>query len=399
MKKNIRNALGVLLVIVAALVAWHLLAEPGRATGSNTEDRANTVAAVRTIRGTLAHTITLTAEFRPYQQIDVHAKVAGFIQSIPVDIGDRVKAGDVLATLEIPELQEDLKRSAAALGAAREGVKQAEATYQAVHDVFTRLQQVAKDHPKLVAQQEIEDASSKDQGAAAGLASAKQHVEEAQADQSRETAMVDYSKITAPFDGVITKRFADVGSLIQAGTSSSTQATAVVSLAQENVLRAMFPVPESAVSAIHEGAAVRIDITGLGRTVQGTVTRFSRQLNRETRTMEAEVDVPNEDLSITAGMYGWAMLTLEEHKNALNVPVEAIATGANPTVYLIDKNNQIQERSVTTGMETPNRVEILSGLQQNDLIFLGNRGQVHPGMKVTPKVEEVAQANAEEKNG
>ena len=167
--------------------------------------------------------------------------------------------------------------------------------------------------------------------------------------------MFDYSKITAPFDGIVTKRYADVGALIQAGTSSSVSASAVVRFAQENVLRAMFPVPESAVSAVQNGAPVRIEVTGLGRTVQGNVTRFSRQLNIQTRTMEAEVDVPNDDLSITPGMFGWAELTLEEHKDVLSVPVQAINTGENPTVYVIDKNNKVEERPVKIGLETPNR--------------------------------------------
>ena len=400
MKKTLKYLLFAVVLLVVGLVGWHLIAgaEHTKAADADSGGTA-TVAAARVERGTLARTIRLTAEFRPYQEIDIHAKVAGFIKSIPVDIGDRVKQGDTIAILEVPELQEDLNKAQAGVDAANENVKQAEANYQGVHLDFTRLQQVSKDHPKLVAAQELDDLRAKDQSAAAALASARQHVGEAQAEQKRQLALVDYSKITAPFDGVVTKRYADVGALIQAGTSSSVSASAVVRFAQENVLRAMFPVPESAVSAVQADAPVQIEVSGLGRTVQGKVTRFSRQLNLQTRTMEAEVDLPNDDLSITPGMFGWAELTLEEHKDVLSVPVQALNTGENPTVYVIDKNNKVEERPVKIGLETPNRAEITSGVRQGELVLIGNRSQVRVGATVQAKVMETAQTTYSANNG
>lgn len=395
-KKIMKYLIIALLVLGAGWLGWHFLAGSTDARATRSNQSETIVAAVEATRGDLARTITLTAEFLPFQQIEVHSKVAGFVKTIPVDIGDRVKAGDVLATLEIPELEQDLKKAQAAVDAARQGVKQAEANYQVAHTDFTRLQQVAKDHPKLVAQQELDTVSGKDQAAAAALASARQHVEEAQAEQSRQLAMVDYSRITAPFEGVITRRFADVGALIQAGTGSGT--TAVVSLAQENVLRVMFPVPESAVAAVTIDKPVQIQVSGLDRSVRGKVTRFSRQINRETRTMETEVDVPNDDLSITPGMYGWAELTLEERKDALNVPVQAVSSGDHPTVLLVNKNHELEERLVKVGLVGADQVEILEGLHPNDLVFIGNRSQVHAGMRVQPKVVDGV-ASTEKKNG
>jgi RND family efflux transporter MFP subunit len=395
MKKNIKYLIVALVLVAAGLVAWRFFGAGAGATVQ--ENEAIPVSAAATARGSLAKTIRLTAEFRAYQDIDVHAKVAGFIQSIPVDIGDEVKEGGVLATLEIPELDQDLKKAAAGVEAARDDVNKAQADYQEAHEVFTRLRAVATEHPKLIAQQDIDDASAKDQAAAAALASARQQVEEAQAGQSREVALVDYSKIVAPFDGVVTRRYADTGALIQAGTSSSTEGTAVVRFAQENVLRVTFPVPESAVASVKEGVPVGIEVSGLDRTLQGTVTRFSKQLDPETRTMETEVDIPNPDLGITPGMYGWAELTIEERKDVLNVPVEAVSSGEAPTVYLIGKDNTIEERPVKIGLETPNRIEIVSGLQQGDLVFIGNRGRVRPGELVSPRVIDAAQTDYAEK--
>ena len=387
-------------VLLVVFVGWHFVAGSSRAnTADSKQGGITNVAVARVERSTLAHTIRLSAEFRAYQEIDIHAKVAGFIKSIPVDIGDRVKQGDTIATLEVPELQEDLNKAQAGVDAANQNVKQADANYQGVHLDFTRLEQVSREHPRFVAQQELDNARAKDQSAAAALESARQHVGEAQAEQKRELAMFDYSKITAPFDGVVTKRYADVGSLIQAGTSSSVAASAVVRFAQENVLRAMFPVPESAVAAVHDGAPVEIRLNGLDRTVAGKVTRYSHQMNPQTRTMETEVDIPNDDLSITPGMFGWAELTLEVHKDVLCVPVQALKAGDNPTVYVIDKNNKVAERPVKLGLETPNRAEILSGLDQGDLVYIGNRSQVHVGATVQPKIMPTSQTSYAASNG
>jgi RND family efflux transporter MFP subunit len=394
MKKNLKYPIAALIALGAALTAWHF-----RVPRDNSQPDLDPtpVSVAPATRGALAKTIRLTAEFFPYQEIDVHSKVAGYIQSIPVDIGDRIKEGGLIATLEIPELDQDLKKAAAGVEAARDEVNKAQADEAVVHLAFTRLQAVATDHPKLVAEQDIDDARAKDQAAAAALASANRQVEEAQAEQSREMALVDYSKIAAPFDGVVTRRYADTGALIQAGTNSSSQDSAVIRFAQENILRVRFPVPESAVESVKIGAPVEIKISGLNRTLQGPVTRFARQLNPDTRTMETEVDIQNPDLSITPGMYGWANLTIDERKDVLNVPVEAISSGDQPSVYLIGKDNKIEERPVQTGLETPNRVEIVSGLQQGDLVFIGNRSGVHPGQLVKPEPIDTAQIAYAEK--
>lgn len=335
MKARWKYPVATVAALALLLLCWHFFARPTRA-GADEEEAAPTVAVVRAERGNLEKTITLTADFRAYQEIDLHAKVAGFVRSIPVDIGDRVKQGGVIATLEIPELQEDLKKAQAGVDAANAAVNESKANYQAVHLDFTRLQQVSRSNPKLVAGQELDDARSKDQAAAASLANTEQRVGEAEAEQKRQVALVDYSRIVAPFDGVVTKRYADVGAMIQAGTSS--EGSPVVRFAQENVVRTLFPVPESAAGAIRAGAPVSIRITGMNRTIQGVVTRFARQFDASTRTMQTEADLPNEDLAITPGMFGWATLVLEARKNVLSIPLEGLSVGETPTVYVVGKD-------------------------------------------------------------
>src|SRR5262249_3361562 len=155
----------------------------------------------------------------PYQEIDLHAKVAGFVKSINVDIGDRVNEGDVLATLEIPELAEDLEKATALLHRNEEEIKRATAAHDEAHVVFTRISSINQTKPNLIAQQEIDAAQAKDQTAEAALAAAKQEAQVALAEVKKLKAMADFCKITAPFSGVITKRFADEGALVQGGVT------------------------------------------------------------------------------------------------------------------------------------------------------------------------------------
>jgi RND family efflux transporter MFP subunit len=347
---------------------------------------AATVAVAKVSRTDLARRLTLSAELQPFQEIAVHAKVAGYVRSIRVDVGDHVKAGDTIALLEIPEANDDVKRAAATSHAAEAEVRRAQAHYDDVHVASQRLLEVAKQQPNLIAQQDLDTARARDEDAAAGLEASRRRLEESQANQARMKTMLDYGSITAPFDGVVTKRYADVGALIQAGTSSNTQALPVVSLAQDRLLRLLFPVPETAVPFIREGTPVDVEVSARQRTFKGTVARFAGLVDRATRTMVTEVDVPNADLSLTPGMYASVRVTLEERKNALSVPIDAVAGG---TVWAVNGGGALEERKVETGMETPDRLEIRSGVAENDLVVIGARARLRPGDRVRPKLLEV----------
>src|SRR5262249_47652149 len=151
------------------------------------------------------------AEFRPYEEIELHAKVSGFVDAIPVDIGDRVTNGQLLATLEIPELKDDLERAQALQKRSEEEAKKAEAEHEEAHLAYTRLAAVDQAKPNLVAQQEIDPARAKDRAAEAAWATAKQQIQVTQADVKKLRTMLKYCRITAPFDGVVTKRSVDPG--------------------------------------------------------------------------------------------------------------------------------------------------------------------------------------------
>jgi multidrug efflux pump subunit AcrA (membrane-fusion protein) len=205
----------------------------------------------------LSRNLVLTAEFKPYQEVDVMAKVAGYIKQINVDVGDRVKEGDLLATLEIPEMKDDLNRATAAMERssadvthAGDEVRRAESAHDIAHLLLQRLKAVNDKKPGLIAQQDIDVAQSKDleaeaQVAAAksALAASKEQVHVNNSDVERVHTLMDYTRVTAPFTGVVTMRYADKGSMIQAGTASQTQAKAVVRISENSTLRLILPVP------------------------------------------------------------------------------------------------------------------------------------------------------------
>lgn len=350
------------------------------------------VAATPVVKGEVFQEVTFGAELRPWQETDLHAKVTGFVESISVDAGDVVKDNQVLAVLEVPELRLEMEHAAASERRAQAEVGHAQAAFDEAHQAFSRLAATDKAQPKLIAAQDMDAARAKDRAAEAALLSAKEAVKVAATEVKKNQTMLDYAKITAPFAGVITKRYASTGALIQAGTSSG--AMPLVRLSQNDKLRAVFPISSSFVARVKIGDPVDLRIAGISKPISGKVARFSRKVETDTRTMEAEVDMPNTDLALIPGMYASAALKLDRKDQALVAPVEAVLrekTGA--TAWVVTKDNRIEERVVTVGLETPTKLEILSGLAENDLVMIGSRALITVGQTVQPKLLEATKAN------
>ena len=324
---------------------------------------APTVAVARTVRTHLASTMTLQGEFHPYQDVLIYAKVSGYVSAIRVDIGDRVKAGDLIATLEVPELKDQLAAAAA-------GEVHAETENAIAHLNYQRLTGVNQTQPNLIAQQDLDDSQAKDSATAATVALAK-------ADAAKYRTLVDYTRITAPFAGVITKRFADLGSLIQAGTSSGTMP--MVELAEDDLLRLRFPVPEAETPLIHAGNTVQCTVDAVHRTFAGKIVRDEWAIERSTRTMIAEVDVPNPGGELKAGMYATIVLPLQTASGVLAVPLQSLSGDEHTSVMVLGGDGVLSERRVTTGLRTADSAEITSGLNEGDLVVVGDRSGLHPG--------------------
>jgi RND family efflux transporter MFP subunit len=354
-------------------------------------------------RGNISHVLSLAGQFQPYQLIDVHAKVSGYVRHIYVDIGDRVHAGETIAVLEVPELnaqfrgsQSQSQRSKEEISLAQHEVSRAQASHLALQANYDRLAQASKTQPGLIAEQELDDARAKADASLAqvdaaesSLSAARQQSDVAKADMERVGAMQAYTTVTAPLNGVIVWRYADTGALIQAGTSSDTQSLPLVKLSQSDLLRLRLPVPEDAIGYIHDGDTVQIRIDALHRSITGKIVRFTRNVSLDTRTMETEVDVPNKDLSIDPGMYANTYVQLAHKENVLTIPLLAVQrndSGKN-TVLVVDSQNKVHQRTVGLGIQGSLLAEVKSGLEQGDRVVLGNAARYKDGETITPRVQ------------
>jgi RND family efflux transporter MFP subunit len=405
--KNARFA--ILAAVLLALTASSCARSGGAKEGPVTPD-LRTVAVASATRADLSSGVNLTAEFEPYQEIDVMAKVSGYIREIKVDIGDRVNEGQLLATIEIPEMQDDLTRASAAieeanadLAAARDELQRDESAHEMAHLSYTRILEVSKKERGIVPQQEVDEVHSRDlvaeaqvSAAKSRIASCEQRIRVSQAEQARFQTMYRYAQITAPFPGVVTKRYANTGSLIQAGTSSQTQAMPVVRLSQNGLLRLQLPVPESAVPLVRLGEPVDVNVSALDRTFPGVVKRFSDKVDESTRTMKTEVEVLNPNLQLVPGMYAQVNLVTAQCKNVLAVPVEAIdGSGGATRVFAVRAAGTVEIVPVRLGLENAQLVEIRSGeIHDGDQVVVGSRAGLKEGDKVQPKTIALAADSA-----
>jgi RND family efflux transporter MFP subunit len=354
--------------------------------------------------------LTMSSELVPFQEVDVYAKEAGYVKDLLVDYGSRVKKGQIMAVLEIPELEVQLRQDDAAIRSAGDQVTHAEhelgrveAQHRVAHLQFERLNSVAKSRPGLVALQEVDEAQGKDlaseaqiEEAKSGFQVAQSQLQATQGKKEHDRVLFDYSKITAPFTGVVTQRFANLGTLLQAGTSSSTQAMPLVRISQDDLFRLVIPVPESYVRYIHVGDPVNVVVPSLNRSFPGKVARFSVDVKEDTRTMHTEVDVANGGHTLMPGMYAEVALTLERRQDALSVPLQVVnREGGQATVYVVNRQNKIEDRKITLGLQTATDAEVIAGLSEGEPVVTSDRSGLKPGQEVRPQVVEMLQYQGE----
>jgi RND family efflux transporter MFP subunit len=395
---------GKLLTVFLVAASFAGCDSSGRKAQADNSANAPTAAVVKVTHRDLSNDLEIASEFQPYQEIEVYAKVAGYIQKLYVDWGSHVKQGDLLAVLEIPELQQQLTQDEASvrgseqnLERAKEELNRSNSVFNVAHITYTRMADVQKTRQDLIAQQEIDIAQGKDIEASAGVASAKaglaaaeQALQGARAALEKDRAMYSYARITAPFDGVVTQIYAYTGALLPAGTSSDKSSLALCRLSQNNLLRLVIPVPERAVPDIHLRQKIAVKVTTLNRTFDGEIARISDQIDVQTRTMRAEVHVQNPKYELVAGMYASVKIPLRRAMHVLAAPIQAVQATeeGKGSVLLVGADNKIERRSVTLGLQSATEAEITSGLQENDMVIFGEQGQYRPGELVSPKLVE-----------
>ena len=371
---------------------------PAQTAEASTDLPTVRVAAVE--RRDLATDITLTAEFEPFEEVDVMAKLTGYIREMRVDVGDCVRRGQVLATLDVPEMQDELTKATAGVqqtdaefAAAKDEATRIESTHELAHLSYERIRRVADTEPGLVPRQDLDEVRVRDQSAEAQVAASRstlkaveQKTHVSRAEQARLETLYRYASIVAPYDGVITRRYANVGTMVQPG--GSPQIGGVVRVAEERRLRLILPVPEIAVPSLKLGAPVSVLVPSMNRTFTGQVARFTNRIQQNTRTMDTQVDVGNADGLLVPGMYAEVRLSTERRPGALSVPIDAIDRAErSPRVFTVAADGVVHAQAVTLGLDTAQLVEVRSGLSEGQRVVLGRHAELREGERVRPQAE------------
>lgn len=325
----------------------------------NRAEKASPATNVQTVHlktDEIVRRVTLPGNVMAYQEATLYAKVAGYLKTINVDKGDSVKTGDTLAEIEAPEMLADLVKEKAESEAAQIDLKRVSEAHQKASD--------------LVTPQTVDAAKAKADVARAGL----QRIE----------TLLAYAKITAPFAGVITKRWADPGALIPASISSAgAKSAAVVTLMDFSTVRIDVAVPDTEAPLVKNDLPVKVAVDELpGRTFGGKITRFAYALDESTKTMATEIDIPNPELVLRPGMWASVQIDLEKKSDAHLLPAEALVVEKNKMSVFVVRDSKAQKIPVKTAFDDGVNIEITSGLTPGDAVILTGKQAVTDGQPV-----------------
>jgi RND family efflux transporter MFP subunit len=320
-------------------------------SAANTAPAPRAVKVVHPHKGEAHRFLTLPAEVHPLYQVTLYTKVAGYLDALTVDKGDSVKKGDLIANIDVPELQVEKIKYDAELQLA-----------------LANLQLLEGTHPK--------EGTAGADDAELNLAVARAKVNVAKANVNNTETMLNYARITAPFDGIVTKRYVDPGAFIPAPNAADTpEAAAIVNLTDFATLRIQIPVPETEVPHIVIGQAVTMTTDDLpGKRFEGKVTRFYHALDRHTKTMLTEVQMPNPNLELRPGMLMSARIDIEQKNNVLLLPASALVKEKTNTFVFTTVNAKAKKVLVKVGFSDGPEVEIVSGVAQGDQVLAAQQG-------------------------
>ncbi len=342
-----------------ALAALLLITACHRAVGESKKPATSppSVKLAQPHRGEITRSVTLPGTVAAWQQATLYAKVGGYLKTITVDKGDEVKENQLLADIEVPELLADISK--------------AKAEVEVAQIDYKRVSEAQKKAPDLVVLQTVDEALGR--------------LKVAKATLERDQTLLGFTKITAPFAGVITRRFVDPGAFIPAATSgSAAQNAAIVTLADFDTVRVYVAVPEPEVPLVKKDTPVQISFQELpGRTFVDKVTRIAYALDDATRTMIAEIDLLNPQRELRPGMYAIVKLGVERHDNALLAPAEAVLVEkAGKSVFIVDAGHKARKKLIKTGFEDGVAFEVLDGLAPGQPVVLLGKSALQDGQTV-----------------
>lgn len=309
-------------------------------------------------RRDIVRSLTIPANISPWQQATLYGKVSGYLKWIGFDKGDIVKQGELLAVIDAPEIEDQYK--------------QAEADYAIKKVTYERYLSVWKDNPDIIAKQDVDVA--------------KATAESAKHQRDSRRNLMDYTKVYAPFSGVITARFADLGALIQSATGSATQAAPLFTIMDLSKLRVYVSVPQESALLAKPGIPAVLTAREIpDREWKASVTRTTDSLDPATRTLLVEIDIPNQKHELQTGMFVMATLFLEQHPNSLALPPAAVVSGKTRDekwVFVVEQG-KAHRRPIRTGIDDGVWIEVIDGLKGEEEVVVVGKSGLSDGQVVT----------------
>lgn len=378
-----RAAIGIAaILIVAFLVVFGIKTYRSHRLAKETAAASVALPTVEVIKvgGTDAKgLLTLPGETAAWYESTIFARVSGFVASWHADIGDHVKAGEVLARIDTPELDAELQAAQAKLEVSKAQVKVKEAEAAFATTTYERW----KDSPKgVVSDQEREDKKAGDSAATAQLAAARAQVNLDQADVDRLSAFEQFKNVTAPYAGTIVERRIDIGNLVTAGSSAGN--TPLYRMEQNDPIRVFVDVPQSAAPDLMKNGVSGQLLLGdtSGTSISGHITRTSEAINPQARTFRVEMDLPNPMRKIVPGLYVQVAFQLP-NGGQFSVPAAALLfTREGPKVALVGPDSAVHFKKVTIARDDGDQVQLGDGVNAGDLLALNISNQIVDGQKV-----------------
>jgi RND family efflux transporter MFP subunit len=388
------------LMVVAALAAGAIVAERNMAAApppakTIEPDSRPSVDVVYPRRLTVAQRLQTNATLAPFEVADLFAKVTGYLSDVRVDIGDHVKEGQVLAVIDLPEMEKQLAEDEAQLASKQSALETARR--QVVHDRANRtLQDITLQRQAALFKDGWVPAQMLDQNSAntaiakadLGVAKANRTLAAHQIDLAAATVektktLLAYTQIVAPFDGVVARRLVNRGDLVQPPTG--TLMTPLFTVQRIDIIRVFCDVPENDVPQLHIGDPAVIKPIGFnGKPFIGKVTRSSLRLDPGTRNMRTEIDLPNPKERLYPGMYAEVSLEMNRHADALTVPAAAVGSDGDGNFVDTITDNRVTRLAIKTGLTDNGRIEVTTGLAEATPVVTSIKVAPAPGTAVQP---------------
>ena len=377
-------ALGIaVMVALAALLAFRL------STGAKADTqkpRLVTVGIVSPTRQDLDVRLGYTADISPNQVVNIFSRVDGYIAKLHVDKGDFVKANQLLVEIDHTDYQHAVNQAKANLAAAKARVVQQEAVVRNAKLTFDRMQTLIKD--QFVSRQDLDTAEVNFDAARAARESLRAQVNQMDVALAQAETNLAYSYIRAPFAGYIAERNLDTGSYVSSATAStSTMSRGIMSLHDIDTVRVLIEVVERDIPLVKIGQKADLRAEAYPDQIfQGTVTRIVQALNRSTRTMTVEVDLPNRDRRLKGGMFARVEVMVGTHHQALQIPIDAVSRLEDTQYVYIVEDGKARRVDIEIGIRQGNHVEVTKGLTGHEEIIVSGKDLVRDGTPVQTRI-------------